>query len=219
MKALYSSFKTTQSTVANSLVNTVLRHAKTPYLRPIPKHQQEALSLLLSFVKQEDRPIVIDSCCGTGLSTALLAERFPDHFVVGIDKSIARLSRSPALSSSNYILIRGDVIDLWRLLSQENLPITHHFLFFPNPWPKATQLKRRFHAHPVFSTMAKLAPYFEMRTNWDIYALECQEALGTLGLKASLEIKKDQSYISLFEKKYQAASCSIYVVKLDQTNH
>ena len=55
------------------------------------------------------------------------------------------------------------------------------FLFFPNPWPKAySEIKRRFHAHPVFATMASLAPCLELRTNWRIYAEECAVALSIL---------------------------------------
>lgn len=213
MKALYSNFVTTQKGAAPNLSSIVSLHARTQFLRPFPDHQLKAFSILRAFVDQECRPIVIDSCCGTGLSTTLLAEQYPDHFVIGIDKSEARLSRNLKKPSSNLLFLRADVIDLWRLLAQASLPITHHFLFYPNPWPKANQIKRRFYAHPVFSTMLTLAPYFEMRTNWLIYAEECLRAMGLLGFTASLTMKTDSRYISLFEKKYQAASCPIYIVK------
>lgn len=212
MQVSYDTFKSTQLGPAQNLVTIVKRHLASPFLRPIPSHQHEAFERLHNFVSQERRPIIIDSCCGTGLSTAKLAELYPQHFVIGLDKSLKRLSRSTPSASSNYMLLRSDVIDLWRLLRASDLPISHHFLFFPNPWPKKMQLKRRFHAHPIFSTMATLAPYFEMRTNWRLYAEECQLALGVLGKSASIALKEDKKYFTLFEKKYLESSCNIFIL-------
>lgn len=216
MKSTYSRFISAQAGPAEKLAKIIDRHRHSAFLRPIPVHQLAVFSLLRDFVSEEQRPIIIDSCCGTGLSTIQLAELFPGHFIVGIDKSETRLSRAKRSISTNYLLLRGEVIDQWRLLYQEKLPISHHFLFFPNPWPKAAHVKRRFHAHPVFFTMAKLAPYFEMRSNWDIYAEECLIALKTLGHEATLELKNDAQYFTLFEKKYLQAGCSIYIVKATQ---
>jgi tRNA (guanine-N7-)-methyltransferase len=39
-------------------------------------------------------PFVLDSCCGTGRSTWNLAAMRPDAFIVGVDKSLARLERN-----------------------------------------------------------------------------------------------------------------------------
>ena len=209
----YDIFKSTQQGPAKNLGNMVERHLRSPYLRPIPAHQYAAFALLHNFVGQDVRPIIIDSCCGTGLSTARLAEQFPQHFVIGIDKSQKRLSRKAPSTSSNFLLLRADVIDMWRLLRSSDLLITHHYLFFPNPWPKATQIKRRFYAHPVFFSMATLAPYFEMRTNWQIYAEECQIAFSLLGRHATIELKNDAQYYTLFEKKYMQTLCKIFIFK------
>jgi SAM-dependent methyltransferase len=40
------------------------------------------------------RPVVLDSGCGTGRSTKFLAKRFPDHWVVGVDRSFVRITRN-----------------------------------------------------------------------------------------------------------------------------
>jgi tRNA G46 methylase TrmB len=147
------------------------------------------------------------------MSSQILAQRFPDHLVVGIDKSSARLARALPRTPPNCLLIHGDVIDLWRLIKGEELPVRRHYLLFPNPWPKADQVKRRFHAHPVFETMVSLAPYFELRTNWLLYAKELVNALTLLGQKPTIERKVDDDFMTLFEKKYQESSCPVYMVQ------
>lgn len=213
MTCSYNYFSTTQRGPSPHLEKIVKLHAHTAYRKPIAKHQIQAFAKIIEFINQHQKPIILDSGCGTGMSTYLLAERFNNHVVIGIDKSCARLSRNKKLRPSNALLIRADLLDLWRLLSEHKLLITHHFMFFPNPWPKATQIKRRFHAHPVFSTMAGLADYFELRTNWQIYAEECALAFKLLGHSTHIDEKNDSEAMTLFEKKYLEALCPIYILK------
>jgi tRNA (guanine-N7-)-methyltransferase len=212
MTTHYQSFWTKQRGPHPHLSTIVLRHAHTRFKRPIPTHQIDAFKKIMAFVGKTSQSLIIDSGCGTGLSSQRLAERFPKSLVIGIDKSLARLNRAMPSRFDNILLLRGDVVDLWRLIAQEKLTISHHFLFFPNPWPKESQIKRRFHAHPVFTTMVSLAPYFEMRTNWYTYAQECKLALQTLGHQPILIEKPDQDYMTLFEKKYLKACCPIYIL-------
>jgi len=209
----YNQFFTTQKGPALNLEQIVQKHARTHYQKPIAAHQAHVIELARAFIKQQEKPIIVDSGCGTGLSSTLLAALYPDHYVLGFDKSKARLSRLCTPVPTNCLILRADLIDMWRLLVLQNWPITHHFLFFPNPWPKASQIKRRFHAHPVFSTMAALALNFELRTNWRIYADECALALTILGHEVSIEKKSESTYMTLFEKKYIASGCDIFVVK------
>jgi tRNA G46 methylase TrmB len=191
----------------------VKRQATTIYKKPILAHQIEVFNLVKKFINQRAQPIILDSGCGTGLSTTLLAEQYPDHSIIGFDKSIARLSRLRQKIPDNCSLYRADLIDIWRLIAEQNWPIAKHFIFFPNPWPKASQIKRRFHAHPVFATMAALAPELELRTNWKIYADEFKIALEILGHKAQVLTKSDHSFMTLFEKKYLEHQCPIFILK------
>lgn len=214
----YQSFKTAQISVHPSLVTTVKKYAKSEFLRPIPSHQLDVFLTIEQFIKKTTAPLIIDSGCGTGHSSLNLAQMYPDHLVIGIDKSFCRLKRGSAKNPGNLFLVRGELIDLWRLLAKAKLSIKRHYLFYPNPWPKIGHLKRRFHAHPIFHTMVSLAPYFELRTNWDIYAKECYTALKVLGKRPSLSLKTDNEPISLFEKKYLKDSCSLYIVKFDDLN-
>jgi tRNA (guanine-N7-)-methyltransferase len=208
----YRCFASAQNKPHHSLTTIVIRNAKSIYQRPIPHHQKIAFNRICQFVMEAKKPIIIDSGCGTGLSTQKLAALFSDHCVIGIDKSSKRLAKARSSTVTNYLLVQGDLIDLWRLFSLEKLPIARHYLFFPNPWPKISHIKRRFHAHPVFKTMVHLAPYTEMRTNWPIYAEEWQLALETLQEKPKLFVKADHSYMTLFEKKYIDTACPVYVV-------
>jgi tRNA (guanine-N7-)-methyltransferase len=217
MNNRYQNFITKQITTHRNLIAIVRKHTTTTYLRPIPSHQIAVFKHIKQFAQSVNLPLIIDSGCGTGQSTKKLAEIFPDHGVIGIDKSIARLARAAPSSLTNYILVRGNLIDLFRLLAAENLPISRHYLFFPNPWPKATHITRRFHAHPVFSTMISIAQYFELRTNWHIYAQECKLALETINQRPTLTLKSDTDFMTLFEKKYMDALCPIYIVTNTRT--
>jgi len=44
----------------------------------------------------DEVPLVLDSCCGTGRSTWNLAHLRPDAFIIGVDKSLVRLTRNAA---------------------------------------------------------------------------------------------------------------------------
>lgn len=212
MKADYSHFSTTQRGPHYNLSSLVNRHLTTKYLRPIPHHQLISFAQINEFIAHTSRPVIIDSGCGVGLSSIKLAEQFYDHTVIGIDKSKDRLSRAPK-TPPNCLLIQGDVIDLWRLIENASWSVARHYLLYPNPWPKACQVQRRFHAHPIWPTLVKLAPYFELRCNWRIYAEEAMIALQMLGQHPELSIKSDTEYLTMFEKKYLESGCEIYIIK------
>jgi len=75
----------------------VMKHVRTndKYLscRPLAKHTvaafKEAQIFVSKFTREngEQREIILDSGCGTGRSTLLLGERYPNSIVLGIDRS------------------------------------------------------------------------------------------------------------------------------------
>ncbi len=103
----YQSFRTTQITLHKDLVTLVMKHKDTAFQRPIPSHQIDAFREISTFAKELNRPVIIDSGCGTGLSSHKLAKLFPDHAIVGIDKSKARLERALHPMPHNLLLVRG----------------------------------------------------------------------------------------------------------------
>ena len=74
------------------LVKVVQRHKQNLWRKPCPQHTQVAFEQFLARYQRQPRPLILDSYCGTGMSTALLAEKHPDKWVVGIDQSAHRLA-------------------------------------------------------------------------------------------------------------------------------
>jgi tRNA (guanine-N7-)-methyltransferase len=104
-------------------------------------------------------PLILDSCCGVGESSRLLARAFPNHYVIGVDQSASRLARGGGRAAecpANLDLVRADVVDYWRLLHEAGVRLDRHYLLYPNPWPKIGHLSRRWHGHPVFPTLLEL---------------------------------------------------------------
>ena len=156
-------------------------------------------------------PLVLDSGCGTGASTALLAAKFPESMVVGVDRSEARLKRFDNPMPQNMCLIRARAEDFCRLLCADGIRPANHFLLYPNPWPKAAHFKRRWHGHPVFPELLGLGGRLELRTNWRIYAEEFRHAAGMCGIDAPPVVSFSVTLpLSPFERKYADSGHRLY---------
>ena len=200
------------------------------------------------------RPVVLDSGCGTGRSTRYLATIFPNHWVIGVDRSFVRISRnknkdattilnqpfhdddvndrshdyndreeedevgqkddlgsfrSPSSSTErdfirqiapNAFLVRAELVDFWRCCYQDRLMmmmddgygdghddksrsfkwnITHHYILYPNPYPKAQRLTQRWYCHPSFPLLMTLGTRQKIvvRSNWENYLREFATAV------------------------------------------
>ncbi|MBT6351548.1 MAG: methyltransferase, partial [Halieaceae bacterium] len=88
-------------------------------------------------------------------------------------------------------------------LAEAKVRLQSHWMLYPNPWPKASQLKRRVHGHGAFPLLSKLGGSLEMRTNWNIFATEFAQAAAVIGLLGTCEAYTSASPLTLFEKKYQ----------------
>lgn len=190
------------------------KHGSSIFKRPISTDQLAGFELANAWVREQNLPIILDSGCGTGMSTLLLAKRFPNHAVVGIDKSLARLKRVPACDEAPHtrvFFVQSNLEDIWRLILHAGWNISRHYLLYPNPWPKSEHVKRRWHGHPVFPALICLSPYLEVRSNWKIYLEEFSLALALLAKKEILpEPFLEEEPLSLFEKKYWQAECPTY---------
>ncbi|PIQ43516.1 MAG: SAM-dependent methyltransferase [Gammaproteobacteria bacterium CG11_big_fil_rev_8_21_14_0_20_46_22] len=188
-------------------------HQSSVWRRPIAAHQIEVFEQARAFMVRRDAPIILDSGCGTGMSSQILAEQFSEHTVIGLDKSLLRLSKADKQLPDNVRLFRADVRDFWRLFVEAGLKADWHYLLYPNPYPKKVQFKKRWPAHPVFPVLAHSADRFEVRSNWRVYLDEWEIALHCLRPKSATRITRlDASVLPMtrFEQKYFKAGEACY---------
>ena len=184
------------------LTKIVRHHRDHPWRKPCPAHTRVAFEKLLKRLQPNNRPLILDSFCGTGMSTALIAEAHPDALVVGIDQSAHRLGKHQPSDGQNYLLLRAEAEPFWLCLAEGGIKLHSHWLLYPNPWPKACQFKRRVHGHGAFPVLSRLGGALELRTNWDIYAQEFAQATALIGIHGQTESFVPDSSVTLFERKY-----------------
>jgi tRNA G46 methylase TrmB len=242
------------STDPKKLQGIVLKHIKTlpQYIhnRPIAYHTQIAFDILRHQLRQHlndattcsddwflrTRSIVLDSGCGTGRSTIVLGQKYPNSIVIGVDRSLLRLTKNRNVKKEyipieysdgkmNYFmdktqqprvkrihedsmdeeedvfnddddptrlveqvapnvwLVRAELVDFWRLMIQHQWCVQHHYILYPNPYPKLTRVQQRWYAHPSFpllfqlfasatSTDADKPQTMTVRSNWHQYLIE-----------------------------------------------
>lgn len=191
------------------LAALIARRAGNPFRKPVAPFSLEAFARFTT-ICDPARPLIVDSCCGIGESTLNLAERFADHFVLGVDQSSDRLSRAPALPS-NALLLRADMADIWCLLRQHAWRPARQYLLYPNPWPKIGQLARRWPAHPVFPVVLALGGVIECRSNWRIYVEEFALAAQLIaGIDAPVDTFVPGEAVTPFERKYLASGHPLF---------
>ncbi|GHF20603.1 hypothetical protein GCM10017044_14370 [Kordiimonas sediminis] len=157
----------------------------------------------------------MDACCGVGDSTRALARQFPDHLVLGVDKSIKRLqTERQDPEPGNMLLLRTDLNDFYRLAASHGLRPDRHYILYPNPWPKAAHLKRRWHGAPVFPAIVAVGGIMELRSNWDVYLREFARALELADVKSVIEPYEATDPITPFERKYRDSGQPLWRLKV-----
>ena len=201
-----------QSAASRSFTH-LLRHLESPLHEP----SIEAFASVTSWLEERDwqrsAPIILDSGCGTGLSTRKLAISNPDAAVIGVDRSAKRLqkvgdsgrgSTAPAEDVAddndcdaplppNALLVRSELATFWRLmLAAEDTDgalaasrVQQHYLLYPNPYPKPKRLNLRWHGHAALPCLLAIGDHLEMRSNWRTYLEEFGMAAATVGQAAS----------------------------------
>jgi tRNA G46 methylase TrmB len=211
--------KSRQQDVHPRLASVVDAHLRRAWQAPLHPPSVAAFDALRGLIGNEPRPLVFDSGCGTGESTRLIARQMPDCLVIGIDKSRTRLARTGAGTfphrEGNAVWLRADLATFWRLARRAGWQLRGHFLLYPNPWPKPGQLRRRWHAHPVFPDLLGLGGRLEMRCNWEVYALEFAAAVNrALGADTRPAPVRETAITSPFERKYRASGHRLYSLSL-----
>lgn len=209
-----------QTTPHEDLTRRVGRALSHVWRKPIAGHTRAAFEQADAWRRaRKDRGLILDSCCGVGLSTRKLAMRFPEYSVIGVDRSADRLSRDHGELPDNALLVRADLVDFWRLALAGGWRPERHYLLYPNPYPKSVQLKMRWHGHPVFPAIVGLGGRLEVRSNWRLYIEEFAIAVAQAsGVTAPLgPFDPGDDPLTHFERKYQASGQPLWhlVVQLD----
>lgn len=197
--------------INEKLDEVVLKHLQHDFKKPYQAHTLQAFKEIEKWVEQQSKPIIFDSCCGVGESTYHIAKAHPDAIVLGMDKSADRLSKHPSDDGAttealnNYRLLQVNLNDFWRLAVEANWTLSHHYLLYPNPWPKSKHLQRRWHGSAVFPSIIKLGGQLDLRSNWFTYVEEFQRALALANVISTTEIYTSSEAITPFERKYWAS--------------
>jgi len=196
------------------LLEKVARHLERPFGAPLPQHTRSAFAALQA-VRPRQRPVILDSGCGTGQSTRYLAARFPAALVIGVDRSRKRLRLEVGevlrQIAVNAWLLRAELGAFWMLALDAGWALQAHYLLYPNPYPKAAQFKRRWPAHPALPFLLALGGRVEIRSNWALYLEEMALAVRRASRQSvMLWRRRGRVPWSAFEEKYLRRGHAIY---------
>ena len=145
-------------------------------------YRAEPLDLAAVFGRKA--PTVLEIGFGMGETTATIAAAHPETDYLGIEVhtpgvgSLLKLIAEGNLT--NVRVVQHDAVEVVRdMIAPGTLAGIH--IFFPDPWPKKRQQKRRLIKTDFVSLLAtRLAPgaYFHCATDWEEYAQQMLEVLG-----------------------------------------
>ncbi len=222
---------TNQPGIHEKLNEVVTKHLTHSFQKPYQVHTQQAFNemnaLVQAFITENPQgEVILDACCGVGQSTRILAQQNPNALVIGVDKSAHRINRNvegfseqEGYYASNYHLVRADLNDFYRLVKAENWPVSKHYVLYPNPWPKAKHLQRRWHGSAVFPQMTAIGEQIILRSNWRLYLEEFQQAAKLVNLSGEITAlptseQSGEQALTPFEAKYQASGQQCWQLQL-----
>ncbi|AYA63026.1 tRNA (guanine(46)-N(7))-methyltransferase TrmB [Alteromonas sp. RKMC-009] len=196
-----------QQGIHEKLDELVERYRRTENQRPVSDHTRASFDNVCAWLDDWQGDVILDSCCGVGESTANLAERFPDARVIGIDKSALRVDKHVHYQSENqnYAVFRADVNDFWRLARTADWNIVQHFLLYPNPYPKPSQVQKRWYASAAMVDIMALCSNIEVRSNWFLYLMEFARAASHYDLSGDISEITGDNHMTPFERKYRGS--------------
>ncbi len=121
-------------------------------------------------------PRILEIGCGMGETTAAIAAAHPECDFIGIEVHTpgvgSLLKQIDEMALSNVRVIQHDAVAVMeKMVAPASLDGLH--IFFPDPWPKKRQQKRRLIQSPFIALAAsRLKPggYLHAATDWQEYA-------------------------------------------------
>lgn len=143
---------------------------------PLPTCPETAACAILSLLSVCTKPVELEIGSGMGRFLLARAKNHPDTHFIGIELERVRIAKTDvdarAAGVTNISLIRAEAMQLLEFCLPD-ASISAVYLFFPDPWPKARQEKKRIfksafinQLHRVLKRKALLhvatdfAPYF-----------------------------------------------------------
>ncbi len=143
----------------------------------------------LDTVFARQAPRILEIGCGMGETTVAIAAAHPQHDYIGIEVHTpgvgSLLKQIDELNLHNVRVIQHDAVAvLETMIAPASLDGLH--IYFPDPWPKKRQQKRRL-IQPAFVALAasRLKPgaYLHAATDWQEYA---EQILAVLSAEPAL---------------------------------
>ena len=149
-----------------------------------------AAPLDLAGVFGRGAPKILEIGCGMGETTARIAAAHPENDYLGIEvhtPGVGSLLKEIATRElGNLRVIQHDAVEVVRDMIRPGTLAGMH-IYFPDPWPKKRQQKRRLIQPPFVALLAsRLAPggYLHCAIDWEEYA---QQMLAVLSAEPLLE--------------------------------
>ena len=128
-------------------------------------------------------PRILEIGFGMGETTARIAAAHPENDYLGIEVHTpgvgSLLKEITEKNLTNVRIVQHDAVEVLRdMIPLASLTGVH--VFFPDPWPKKRQQKRRLIQPPLVHMLAqRLAPggYLHCATDWEEYAQQMLEVL------------------------------------------
>lgn len=174
--------------------------------KPLSSYCEDVFSQICRFSQTE---IIIDCFCGIGESTYHLAKKYPDQLVIGFDKSLNRLEKQNSFKDGlqkNVLLLQADVYDFYQVIEQikkeTGKKIVKQFIFYPNPWPKKKNCKKRVYLNNVIPYIFAQESTVEIRSNWGRFLVEFSYVAEFYQFDFRFEQLNIKTPLTPFEKKY-----------------
>jgi tRNA (guanine-N7-)-methyltransferase len=152
----------------------------------MPKYGVPYAASLLDFDALFGRraPRVLEIGCGMGETTVAIAAAQPQNDFLGIEVHTpgvgSLLKQIEAAGLGNLRVIQHDAVEvLEHMIAPDSLDGLH--IFFPDPWPKKRQQKRRLIQPPFVALAAsrlRAGGYLHAATDWQEYAEQMLVVLG-----------------------------------------
>lgn len=165
-------------------------------------------------------PLEIDLGCGDGTYLVELAEKFPDHNFLGIERLLRRVRSACGKAARRHLpnvrVLRIESSYAVAYLLPRNCATAIHLLF-PDPWPKKRHHRRRVVTKDFLAaTHRALAPRgcFRFATDQVDYFQSVRGLISAAGFAES-ELDPDEPFpLTTFEKHFAAQGAPIYRLEL-----